>query len=525
MNNLRLQTQSAPFDQLDELKNYLNTLREQGVSWGQVGILVDEGPESIILFLIHQKEIAVALRVALKTGENIEALKLFSPNLENIEYRSIQGNVIQYNDLISFEALKSLWSRASAQAKTIQKLEIKDLVLRLEESSLTTGRGKDFNTETTNTVLFESHGRCMFEGCAININLDEITGAKGNYSYLAHNVASSEKGPRGILYLSGELSNDPDNVLLLCDKHHRLIDKIATPDYPAERLSRMRESYINSANKLLNGLAYHPVKVYSVLWPVQKTTISTPSTLQVNQCLNKLEWRMDNEINCLSDNESTLRDLSSDIDWQILPALIEQTSKEILQQTHSDNYRAGLFVFGLMPALIGLGAKLGNKNEIYPMLRYRDGGQWTWPLDQPREEKPYTVNGLRMLSSNEKEVILTLAFTGNPPQFQKFQEEKPSLKTIEVVAHNLGNGSIGHPTEGINFMSEMQKLLLKLKNEHKIEKVYVLPCASNAVCVFFGKAYDNYHPELILCDFEGESMKPKLKVYNSNSGRCEIMSV
>ena len=51
-------------------------------------------------------------------------------------------------------------------------------------------------------------------------------------------------------------------------------------------------------------------------------------------------------------------------------------------------------------------------------------------------------------------------------------------------------------------MNEMQKLLLKLKNEHKT-----------------GKVYDNYHPELILCDFEGEPMKPKLKVYNSNGGR------
>lgn len=521
MNNLklRLQTQYTPFDQLDKLADYLNTLRKQGISWDQVGILADQGPKSIILFLIYQKEIVVALRAALGTGENIKALKLLSPKLDNIEYRCIQGISIQYNDLISLEALKNLWNRAKAQAKTIQKSEIEKLVLRLEDLSLTTGRGTNIPTNTKNTVLFESHGRCMFEGCAVNINLDEITGAKGCFSYLAHNVASSEKGPRGILYLSAELSDDPNNILLLCDKHHRLIDKIATPDYPAEKLSRMRNSYVNSANRLLNSLAYHPVKVYSVLWPVQKKTISAPSNLQVNQCLNKLEWRMHNEINCLSDNESALKDLPSNCDWQILPSLIDKASKEILQQTHSDNYRAGLFAFGLMPALIGLGAKLGNKNEIYPMLRYRDGGQWTWPLDQPREEKPYTVNGLETLSSNEKEVILTLAFTGNPPQFKKFQEENPSLYVIEVVAHNPGNGSIGHPTEGINFMNEMQKLMLQLKNNHGVEKIHVLPCASNAVCVFFGKAYDNYHPVLKIYDFSEESMKAVLTIKNEN-GEC-----
>jgi len=42
----------------------------------------------------------------------------------------------------------------------------------------------------------------MFEGCGANLLMDETTGYDGNYSYLAHNVASSEKGPRGIKVIS-----------------------------------------------------------------------------------------------------------------------------------------------------------------------------------------------------------------------------------------------------------------------------------------------------------------------------------
>mgnify|MGYP003583738293 CR=1 FL=1 len=48
-------------------------------------------------------------------------------------------------------------------------------------------------------------------------------------------------GERGIPYLSEALSNEPKNILLLCDKHHRLIDKVAAVDYPAPTLALMRK--------------------------------------------------------------------------------------------------------------------------------------------------------------------------------------------------------------------------------------------------------------------------------------------
>lgn len=358
------------------------------------------------------------------------------------------------------------------------------------------------------------------------MNRDEITGAAGNFSYLAHNVAASEQGPRGVLFLSGEKADDPENVLLLCDKHHRLVDKIATPDYPAHRLSQMRANYINSANKLLNSLSFHPVAVYSVLWPVQKARISAPSPLQINQSMNKLDWRMYNEPNSLSDNEDILRQLESDQVWSILPTIINTTAETILQQIKVFNYRAALFVFGLMPAVIAFGAKLGNKNELYPMLRYRDGGQWTWPLDVPRKQKAYDVIERELLGESEEEIIVTLAFTGNPDQFKKFSQENPQMKVVEIIAHNdvMGNGAIGHPKDGVSFMSDMQKLMLKLKSEHGVNKIHLLPCASNAVCMFFGKAFDNYHPDIWVYDFDGESMSPKLNISNEN-GQCKIATI
>lgn len=521
---LNLQTAFPPLESLDELSEFIQKITEQDVTWDEIGILIDKGPESIILFLINNKELKVAFRITLATGEHLEGLKLISPKLNNIECRAIQGYQIRLEDLISLDALQDLWSKSKGKSLPLTEEKLTALIERLETPTLQKGRGKDFSAYTKNAVLFASHGRCMFEGCAINVNRDEITGIAGNYAYLAHNVAASEQGPRGVLFLSGEKSDDPENVLLLCDKHHRLVDKIATPDYPAHRLSQMRANYINSANKLLNSLSFHPVAVYSVLWPVQKARISAPSPLQINQSMNKLNWRMNGEPNPLSDNEDILRQLESDQVWSILPTIINNIAETILQQTKVFNYRAALFVFGLMPAVIALGAKLGNKNEIYPMLRYRDGGQWTWPLDVPREQQAYDVIGMDLLGKTEEEIIVTLAFTENPEQFKKFSQENSNIKVIDIIAHKniMGNGAIGHPKDGILFMSDMQKLMLELKNNHGVNKIHLLPCASNAVCMFFGKAFDNYHPDILIYDFENNSMSPRLRISSKNGG-CKIM--
>jgi hypothetical protein len=55
--------------------------------------------------------------------------------------------------------------------------------------------------------------------------LDSLTKAKFNQAYIAHIVADKPGGSRGDIVLSPLLDTDIKNFMLLCDSHHRLIDK------------------------------------------------------------------------------------------------------------------------------------------------------------------------------------------------------------------------------------------------------------------------------------------------------------
>ncbi|MFH4151259.1 SAVED domain-containing protein, partial [Acinetobacter baumannii] len=57
---------------------------------------------------------------------------------------------------------------------------------------------------------------------------------------------------------------------------------------------------------------------------------------------------------------------------QQLVMIIQNEADKIIQQTSLNGHRAAIFAFGPMPALIGLGALLGNKGKFLPMLRDRE---------------------------------------------------------------------------------------------------------------------------------------------------------
>lgn len=165
-----------------------------------------------------------------------------------------------------------------------------------------------------------------------------------------------------------------------------------------------------------------------------------------------------------------------------------------------------------MPALVGLGACLGNKCEITPMLRYRDGSCWMWPQEK-KIEKPYEIHWDEKQLSGVNELVLSIAMT-NYPDSMKNKLGKLGLPVIQVQAKQMGNAAIPHPHNGLELKTELHTLMQALHDSYAIKRIHLLICASNAVCVFVGQAFDLYQPELLVYDFSDEDMVPRLTIRN-----------
>jgi hypothetical protein len=519
------QAASSPLDSMDSFDQYFDNLRNL-VSWNRVGILTDEDDRNTIILLMLNEELSATMRLCLEPNVIKSCINTLSAESETVTYRCLQGYAITRDDLTHLHSIASIWGKAEAQSAELTLDELESLFIRFEGKRKKTGRGPDFTKDTKETVWRDSFGRCMFTGCGEKLDYDEVSGMSGNYAYLAHNVASSEKGARGITELSEKLSNDPNNVLLLCDKHHRLIDKVAATDYPASTLSAMRNEFGLIANSLLDGLKYQPIPVYAVLWPVNSQTVSPPSYLQVANSLSRIKRRMHQQINILSHNEELLVE-SPNVFWALMPNIIQASADKIIQQTKEFGFNAALFGFGPTSALIGLGAKIGNKNAVTPMLRFRESGNWSWPAIDPVGEF-YDVVGFDELEKGT-DFVINIALTAEPQslvQASKSVCEKTGAQMITIRAREpfMGNGAISHPDDGKAFTSLLQSMFHALKSEYGAQTIHLFPCASNAASVFIGQAYDVHHPKVIVYDFDNGTMVPRICL-ESESHKCSISSL
>ncbi len=511
-----VQTRELPMTELDAVKDHAEAVRAL-VSWDSVGVLMDEGPEAVVAVLLRGGVVVVASRFCLSAAESVSALQAYNEGMVvPMELRCWQGHTLTEEHTGNLAELTAVWRESYDQRRQQAEAGWSAFFAKLEQKTREKGRGSAISVPTRNQVLLDAHGRCMFEGCGADLTKDPVTHERGNFATLAHNVASSERGTRGVLHLSGDLADDPENILLLCDTHHRLVDAIAKADYPASVLSAIRRHFCETATELLDGLSLEPMPAFGVAWPVHRQRIALPSSKQAARALKPIGARLDGRLQTVNDNELVLRLLKGEVLWDVIAAAVERTAEEILKQAHGERYRAALFAMGLMPALIALGAKLGNKCDITPMLRYRERGLWYWPVNEPRGEF-YTIEGLDLLTDSEDDVSLLLGLTG-VPEATRSTAESLGMSVVSVVAwrHYRGNGALGHPDDGTSFRQHMQELLHRLGDAHGVRRVHVLPCASNAACVFFGQAFDSYHPELVVYDFstEGDRMVPRLRILN-----------
>lgn len=90
-------------------------------------------------------------------------------------------------------------------------------------------------------VLQESGNCCAFPGCDQTLTIEAADGSVA-VGEIAHIVAASRQGPRGDAEVADPDRGDARNLLLLCEPHHKLIDRLPRV-YSVAVLRRMKEDH------------------------------------------------------------------------------------------------------------------------------------------------------------------------------------------------------------------------------------------------------------------------------------------
>lgn len=343
---------------------------------------------------------------------------------------------------------------------------------------------------------------CQFDGCGENLYTSSTPGSNGNYSYFAHIVASSPDGPRGDKDKSSKLAQDPQNLMLLCDKHHRLIDRIAADRYPASLLNEMRSNNIAEVARILGTLKFAVAQPIIVTHGIEgQGGVIDEKLIQEAMWLEKLR-----PVDIKNRHFMKLGNISSSNNpaywsncFQALKNDIPSLLRLLRGEDSNDGKPSRLAVFGIhgTSVLITLGRLIGeassiklfqfNRNQIDGRL----GGQWAWSnLEAPKDDK-FKIITEHPFTKGDCEAVLRVNLTAPVEAaalpaylYTNGSFTKPAIK---ITLDNPSNASIGHPNDLMLLGKAIDVALRTIQDEWKIRKVHLIVVAPVSACVRVGQ--------------------------------------
>ena len=345
-------------------------------------------------------------------------------------------------------------------------------------------RGREPSSATQRAIWARSGGICARPGCGAVLYEDPVFFKTRPFGELAHNVAASPDGPRGNTKRSPQLSDDPDNLVLLCPSCHTLVDKPGwQQDYPEALLAQWKqqhESTIRVAGQHSHGRVAIGLHYLGVIG--QQIAAGSPSTIphaaiQRGLVLTQKPFELRIDASAYAPQSPEY--------WRHV--MIEVRRQVGLVQMQSLGQPAiGLFGLADMPALMALGFALGHAAELYPFQWDRYAHSWLFPAnDAPacafRVDWPGALDTpvalVFSLSGTIDHDRVRAAFPDTPPAIIHVSVDLPRLDLVQCAATIDA------------FRNEVARLIARLETVlPKTTPIHVFPAMPASLAVAFGMA-------------------------------------
>ncbi len=349
----------------------------------------------------------------------------------------------------------------------------------------------------------KSAGRCQYEGCNKVLWRDLITQARFSTAYIAHIIAEKENGPRGGHILSGLLKNNISNLMLLCDTHHRLIDKEDVIGHSVERLQEMKkrhETRINIQTSLEEDKQSH-ILHYGANIGRLNARISWKKSYDA---MMPNRYPSEDTAIELSLKNSPFKDDSSKF-WEIeRESLQRQFFSKVQSRLSTDINHLSVFALAPQPLLIELGRQISDVSSV-DVFQHQKEPQDNWAWENTAEEIAYKI--ITPDKSPCSDVALNISLSGdiNNQRILSVLGEDVCIWTLTI--ENPNNDFLKTRDQLSAFRKAFRKLLNDIKSYHGQKSVInIFPAAPVSIAIEIGRVW---MPKADL----------PLRIYDQNSSR------
>ena len=354
-------------------------------------------------------------------------------------------------------------------------------------------------------VWLRAGGRCQYPGCNVPLWKDELTLAQLNRAYLAHIIADRPTGPRGDPTLSEELKADPSNIMLMCDVHHRLIDREDIEGHPVELLHHYKAEHeeriehqtaIQASRRTEIVLFGTRIKDRTGLVSSEQARIAV---LPERYPASEAGIRIDLADIQLNEDDPEF--------WSMATMHTERMLAIHLAHGEGPTGRpinhVSVFALAPIPLLIHFGKALGDIISADIYQRHRGEPGWRWQeLSEEDEGFNYTVIRPEPTETKAPRVAVNLSLSGTIHATEIERAAGGQIPTYILTIARPCRDFL-HAKEQLElFRSEWYRLLAEIRETHGDTcEIHLFPAIPNAIAVEIGRSLlPKSDPHLVIYD-------------------------
>ncbi|KAA5538803.1 SAVED domain-containing protein [Roseiconus nitratireducens] len=328
-------------------------------------------------------------------------------------------------------------------------------------------------------------GRCQYEGCNRELFRDQATKAEFNQAYIAHIIADKPTGPRGDPVLSEKLKADLSNLMLLCDAHHRLIDKVDVAGHSVARLQKMKQAH-ESRIELVTAIDQER-RSHVLMYGARIGEHGTPLTIQnAKLALLPDRYPASHEPISLSLGNASIGD-DEQLYWTMeVEHLRRQFAERVKPRLTVDAVHLSVFALAPIPLLVELGRLLSDipMADVYQL--HREPSTWSWL----EHNKPFEFKVLQDGNESATAVAINLALSASVTNDRVRSVLGDDCCIYTVTPTEPGNDFLKSRAQLQLFRETMRKLFDQIKLRHGEScELSVFPAIPVAAAVELGRIW------------------------------------
>lgn len=330
-------------------------------------------------------------------------------------------------------------------------------------------------------------GRCQYRGCNADLIGDLIAGRQdGIFGFIAHIVADIEGGPRGDSIRSPQLSRRLENLMLMCARHHKLIDIEAITDHPEPILLAMKadhEARIATVTGIDEDRASHVLRFAASIGD-NEALVSTraifaampPGHYPASGQTLDLEM-----VGCaFGDDEPAYWAIQRENLWRQFEAKVRGRVER------QEIRHLSVFALAPQPLLIELGRLLCDIVPATVHQRHREPATWRWQANQPpiafrTSEPDDQATGL---------VALKLSVSATVTDDRIYTTLGPDAAIWSLYADKPHNDILRRPEDQEAFRTALRRLYDGIKARHgEAAQIHVFPVLPASLAIEVGRVW------------------------------------